>query len=235
MARSKNLLSDTDYTRGEDTRFKNAVLVGKVSKIETDKTMSNVRVLCPDRTDHKNQPLITKPIPVMQQSAGHKKSFAMPRVGQDCVLLKLPNGTGDYVMIGTYYTTSHPPPVTDPKLDYCKYDDGSTMQFNAETGQLDWKLKGDMNFENEGAVSIKLKKGYTLEIDGDVLIKAPNIQLEGAMKFKGDIDHEGSMTTSETHRDKTGVHTAGTREAELEARIVALEARVTQLEARHGG
>lgn len=233
MARTKNLLGDTDYNRQPDARYKNTITIARVSKIESDKTQANVRVLFPDRTDHEGTQMVSKPVPVMQQSAGHKKSYAMPRVGQNCVMARLANSTSDYIMLGTFYTTSDPPPVEDPKLDYVIYDDGSIQQFNAETGQLDWKLKGDMNFENEGGASIKLKKGWSLEIEGDVLIKAPNIKLEGAMEFKGDITHEGSMrTTGGTHTDDTGVHTGGMRESELEARVAALEQRLTDLEAR---
>ena len=195
MARTKNLLGDTDYNRQPDARYKNTITIARVSKIESDKTQANVRVLFPDRTDH-----------------------------------ELANSTSDYVMLGTFYTTSDPPPVEDPKLDYVIYDDGSIQQFNAETGQLDWKLKGDMNFENEGGMSTKLKKGYTLEIEGDVLIKAPNIKLEGAMEFKGDIDHTGDMTTHGHHTDDAGTHQNALRQeeriAELERRVAALEARL---------
>jgi phage baseplate assembly protein V len=232
MARTKNLLGDTDYNRQPDARYKNTITIARVSKIESDKTMANVRVLFPDRTDHEGTQLVSKPVPVMQQSAGHKRSYAMPRVGQNCVMARLANSTSDYVMLGTFYTTSDPPPVEDPKLDYVIYDDGSIQQFNAETGTLDWKLKGDMNFENEGGMSTKLKKGYTLEIEGDVLIKAPNIKLEGAMEFKGDIDHTGNMTTHGHHTDDAGTHQNAMRESELLARIQKLEAHMAATEER---
>jgi phage baseplate assembly protein V len=226
----KNILADTDYTKGHDNRFQNAVLIGKVSKIECSDKGANVRVLMPDRVDHKNQPLITKPIPVWQHSAGGKKSFMMPRVGQNAILVKLPNGTSDYMVLGTFYTSKDPPPVTDPMLDYTIYDDGSVKQFDANAGTETWRLKGDVNMDNEGAILIKLAKGFTVQIQGDVLIDAPNIHLKGAMVFEGDIDHRGSMTTSLTHTDSLGHHTNAARQEELEARVRALEARVAELE-----
>jgi phage baseplate assembly protein V len=233
MGRPKNILADTDNTDGRDKRFGNAVVIGRVSEIKCDNISTNVRVIMPDKVDHENNPLITKPVPVLQTASTAKKSFAVPRVGTNVAMIKMPNGTSNYLVIGGFYTTSDPPPVDDPMLDYVEYDDGSTMQFDANNGTLTWKLKGDMNYENEGAMSIKLKGGYTLDIEGDVLIKAPNITLEGAMKFKGDITHTGNINTSGTHTDQIGLH-AGGREAELEARIVALEQRVLMLEQRYG-
>lgn len=233
MGRPKNILADTDNTDGRDNRFANSVLIGRVSEIKCDKVSTNVRVIMPDKVDHENNPLITKPVPVLQTASAAKKSFAVPRVGTNVAMIKMPSGTANYLVIGSFYTTSDPPPVDDPMLDHVTYDDGSTMEFNASNGTLTWKLKGDMNYENEGAMSIKLKGGYTLEIDGDVLIKAPNIKLEGKMDFKGDITHTGNINTSGRHTDQIGLHSGGTQE-DLLARVEALERRMAELEARHG-
>lgn len=235
MGRPKNILSDTDFTDGRSNRFGNSVVIGRVSEINCDKTATNVRVIMPDKVDHEGSPLITKPVPVLQSASTAKKSFAVPRVGTNVAMIKMPNGTSNYLVIGGFYTTSDPPPVDDPMLDHTTYDDGSTMEFNASNGTLTWKLKGDMNYENDGAFSIKLGKGFTLDIEGDVLIKAPNITLEGAMKFKGAIDHTngGMVTHNGTHQDTRGYHQASEREDDLLARIEALERRVLELE-QHG-
>ena len=237
----KNLLSDTDYTSGKDNRFGVAVCVGKVSKIEASEKGANVRVIMPDRVDHDDNPLITKPVPVLQVASQAKKSFAMPRIDDDVFI----------------YKSKKPPPVTDPKLDYVEYDDGSTMQFDSSTGELTWKLKGDMLIDNEGDATIKLKGDYTLEIDGDILlkpggdctvdargavsIKSPTgITLDAAtLTMKGNIVHTGNMTTSGHHADTNGLHTGAAerdeRLAKLEAMVMALEIRVAQLEgAPHG-
>ena len=221
----KNLLSDTDYTKGRDNRFGVTAVVARVAKIEVSDKGANVRVVMPDRLDHQDQPLISKPIPVMQVASKAKRSFMVPRLKTNVLCVKLPNGTSNYAVIGSFYTKNDPPPVTDEMLDYVIYDDGSTMQFDASNGELTWKLKGDLLWDNEKSVTIKLKEDFTLEIDGDVTIKpqgnvsieaggdidikGQTVNLQGAMKFTGNIDHIGNMHTSGIHQDSLGFHTGG--------------------------
>jgi phage baseplate assembly protein V len=234
---AKNLLSDSDYTSGKDNRYKASVHIAYVTKIECDKAKgrAHVRVIIPDKVDHKGNPLITKPVPVMQVASQAKKSFAIPRVG-DCVLLnKMPNGTSDYFVAGSFYNEKHPPPVDDPMLDHCLYDDGSIKQFNAGDGTETWDLKGGINIKTAQAIMIEVTGGdVTIKPSGTALIEAQTVHLKGAMNFEGDITHTGNMTTSGTHTDSVGHHTATARDAELMQRIEALEARIAVLEARHG-
>lgn len=255
----KNILSDTDYTKGWDNRFTVTAAIGKVNKIEVSEKGANVRVMMPDRLDNKGQPLISKPIPVMQVASTAKKSFAVPRKDDNVLMVKLPNGTSNYMVIGSFYTSKSPPPVTDPNLDYVLYDDGSTMQFNAETGELTWKIKGDCLIENEKDFTFKLKGDFNVENDGKILLKPKGtctIEATGAvsikgssltldaptMTFKGNIDHTGNIVTHGFHTDNKGPHAATEREGEdlqariakLEAHLAALELRVAQMEARHG-
>lgn len=203
----KHLLSDTDYTKGKDNRFGNSVIIGRVSQINTDKVATNVRVIMPDKVDHKGKPLVTKPVPVMQVSAGQKRSFAVPRVGQNAVLVKLPNSTSDYMVLGTFYTTSDPPPVDDPKLDYVEYDDGSIKQFNAADGTETWKLKGGIDIATDKAIKVESQEPLSIKVTGDVIIEASGvIHLKGRMKLEGDIEHIGNMTTTGHHTDAAGGH-----------------------------
>ena len=244
---SKNLLSDTDYTSGHDNRFGVTAAVGKVSKVEVSDKGANVRIIFPDRLDHDDQPLISKPIPVMQVASTAKKSFAVPRQDDNVLCVKLPNGTSNYAVIGSFYTSKSPPPVTDPMLDYVEYDDGSTMQFNASTGELTGKIKGDLllenekdftvkqqgdfNVETEGNVSVKPQGDMDLLADGDVHIQGGTLKLTGPLRIEGDITHVGNMTTSGRHVDSLGPHAAA-REAELEARVKRLEILLAAVEQR---
>jgi phage baseplate assembly protein V len=207
----KNLLADTDYTRGTDNRFKNAVLIGRVSEIDCTSEHANIRAIIPDKVDHNGQPLITKPIPVLQICAGKKRSFAMPRVGQNVLLVKLPTGTSDYAAIGFFYTKSDPPPVTDPMLDYCIYDDGSTVQFSASDGTLTWNFKGGINITTQKDVDITVQGGAKVNItaDGDVNIISNSGQATiqaATINLKGNIVHTGDITTSGVHTDSLGHH-----------------------------
>lgn len=203
----KNLLSDTDYTSGRDNRYKNIALIGKVSKIECDDKHANVRVIFPDKVDSKGTPLVSKPIPVLQISAGKKRSYAIPRVGQNALLLKLPNSTSDYLVVGTFYTTKDPPPVTDPKLDYCEYDDGSTMQFDPDAGTLTWNLKGGIVIDTQDDITITGAAKVTIKGADEVLIQSDTrVHLKGPVTIEGNITHTGNMSTSGVHTDSNGVH-----------------------------
>jgi phage baseplate assembly protein gpV len=266
---AKNILSDTDYTKGWDNRFGVAVVIGKVQKIECSEKGANVRVSMPDRVDHEGQPLITKPVPVLQIASQAKKSFAVPRCDDNVLMVKLANGTSNYVAIGSFYTSKSPPPVTDPLLDYTEWEGGHTETRDANEDAevfLKQDFKGGWDATIKKDVNLKTTDGakMNLEADGDVLVKsatgninvesptgtvnikqqkivleATNIELKGAVKITGAIDHTGNMETHGVHHDNIGYHTAGTqrdeRIAKLEAQVRALEIRFSQLEARYGG
>jgi len=191
----KNLLADTNYTAAFDNRFKNAIVIGKVSKIECSDKGANVRVMLNDKVDLNKQPLITKPIPVWQASAGvqmqgsgagasngsghQKKSFAMPRIGQNVVLVKLPNATGDYLLLGTFYTKNDPPPVTDPRVDYCEWENGHTEKFDSNDNAdvfltQDFKAGWKGTYKKDVSLKTTDSAKFNIEADGDVLVKSAN-------------------------------------------------------------
>lgn len=260
----KNLLSDTDYTKGHDNRFGVTACIGKVQKIEVSDKGANVRVSMADRVDHNDEPLISKPVPVLQIASTAKKSFAVPRLDDNVLMVKLPNGTSNYAVMGSFYTSKSPPPVTDPKLDYCEWEGGHKetrdANDNAEVflkqefqGGWDATIKKDVslkttdsakfNVESDGHCTIK-------SVNGDVNIQSPSgkvnieqqeIVLTGTVKINGNIEHQGNMTTSGVHQDSKGFHTNALREEELHARVAKLEVlllaaeeRLARLEARHG-
>lgn len=254
----KNLLADTDYTRGTDNRFKNGVIVGKVTEIVCDDKGANIRALMPDKVDHKDQPLITKPIPVLQTCAGGKRSFAMPRIKQNVLLVKLPHGTSDYAAIGFFYTSKDPPPIKDPKVDYCEWEGGHVEKHDANDDAdvfLTQDFKGGWNCTVKKDVNIETTDGANTNIksDGDVLIKSATgdinvesptgtinlkqqqihltgtVTIDGPLNVNGLITHVGNMNTNGHHVDSKGPHSS-TRESELEARVAALEATVARLE-----
>lgn len=253
----KNLLSDTDFTKGWDNRFTNAVWIGKVTKIECDSTRANVRVIMPDRLDHKGTPLISKPIPVLQICSTAKKSFAIPRIDADVVIIKLANATSDYAVLGAFYTKNKPPPVHDPKLDYTEWEGGHKQTFDANDDAdvfLTWDFKGGWNATLKKDINVKTTDGAdtNIESDGDVLIKSAtgdiNIQsptgtimleqqtihLKGTIILEGNIQHTGNMETSGVHHDSRGYHTSGTAEdfEALKQRVGVLEATIIALNER---
>lgn len=254
----KNLLSDTDYTKGWDNRYGVSVAVGKVSKIECSEKGANVRVTLPDRCDHNGEPLITKPIPILQIASKAKKSFAVPRLKDNVVVVKLANGTSNYLIVGSYYTSKDPPPVTDPLLDYTEWEGGHIQQFDANEDAevfLKQDFKGGWDATIKKDVKIKTTDGakMNLEADGDILMKsatgninvespsgiitikqqkivlqATDIELTGAVKITGLITHIGSMNTT------GGFHTDTKGTHQFTTREEELLRRIEALEARVG-
>lgn len=254
----KNLLADTDYTSGKDMRFKSAVWIGKVSKIECTEKRANVRVLMPDRVDHEGTPLNSKPIPILQIASKAKKSFAIPRLGDNVAIMKLANATSDYVVVGSFYTSNDPPPVTDPLLDYCEWEGGHIEKRDANQDAAvfllqdfkgGWKatIKKDIDIKttDTGKISIVGEKDVLLKSAGgnvnvespsgtitlkqqSIVLDAATILLKGAITIQGNITMTGAFNQTGFHVDSKGPH-ASTRE--YEERIAALEARVATLEA----
>src|SRR5262252_8149857 len=174
---NKNILSDTDYTKGWDNRYGVTAVVARVCKIEVSDKGANVRVMMPDRLDHNDKPLISKPIPIMQIAAKSKKSFAVPRIDDDVLVMKLPNGTSNYAVVGTFYTSKKPPPVTDPLLDYTEWEGGHKQTFDANEDAdvfLKQEFKGGWDATIKKDVSLKTTDGakFNIEADGDVLVKS---------------------------------------------------------------
>jgi len=239
----KPLLDQTDFIKGWDKRFATSVVIGFVSKIECDSKHANVRVILPDRKDHNGTPLITRAIPVMQVASAAKRSFAIPRLGTPVLLAKLPNSTSDYMVVGSFYTPTKPPPVTDPKLDYTIYDDGSVIKIDANDGAsvtLTWDFKGGITITTQKDININAQNGskVTVIADSDIALNSTGgkaIITANEIDLNGDVVHTGNMTTSGIHNAADGPHSScGLAEADsaLDERIKALEARIAQLERR---
>jgi len=228
----KNLLADTDFTDGRDKRFVHTILLGKVKTIECTDKQANITALMPDRLDHEGTPLTTKAIPVLQISAGGKKQFAMPRIGQNVILLKLPNSTSSYAAINAFYTSNDPPPVKDPLLDYTIWDDGKTyVKFDANKDAdpfLTWDFQGgwkatvakDINIKTTNGAKVNIEGDGTVTVksdSGDIVINAASgqVTIQGSsqitltaptIKLDGFVHTTGNMLTDGVHTDSLGHH-----------------------------
>jgi len=212
-----------------------------------------VGVIMPDRLDHEETPLNTKPIPVLQVCSTAKKQYAIPRLNTNVVLMKLANATSDYLVVGSFYTTKDPPPVTDPKLDYTEWEGGHTQKFDANDNAdvfLTQDFKGGWKATIKKDIDIKTTDSGKVSIvgDGDVLVKSANANVNvespnGTVTIKqktitlqadtinliGHVVVTGNIDETGVHHDNLGYHTTG-READLAQRVAMLEKKLARLE-----
>lgn len=77
------------------------------------------------------------------------------------------------------------------------------------TGNFNLNVEGDSSITTTGTTSIKSGGGITIDSDTSVTQKAPSSTIDSPyITFKGDIEHEGNMTTSGEHIDSRGPHDA---------------------------
>lgn len=254
----KNLLSDTDYTKGWDNRFGVTAVVGRVSKVVVDDKGANCQVIMPDRIDHEDNPLITKAVPVLQIASQAKKSFTMPRQDDNVLMIKLPNGTSNYAVLGSFYTSKRPPPVTDPLLDYTEWEGGHTQQYDANTDGngkassdvfLTQDFKGGIKTTVKKDIEIQTTDGGKMSMtsDGDMLVKSAtgNVNVESpsgavnikqktinleadTINLKGHVVITGALDHTGEHR--TNGHHIDSTGPHAGGREAELEARVNRLE-----
>lgn len=196
---------------GKDQRFNNALRVGRVSDVVSDEGTLALRVVFPDKEN-----VISKPLQLIQQSGGARRSYNVPKIGQSVLCGMLANGDSDGFVIGPFYTTADPPPITDPNRQYTEFADGTKVEFNEATKT--------MSVDAQGPINIKTAGPATIEAAGEITIKAPTIRLDAAnviitgslsveggaggdvVTIQGQIRHQGDMETSGTHRDSRGYH-----------------------------
>lgn len=77
------------------------------------------------------------------------------------------------------------------------------------TGNFNLNVEGDSSITTAGTTSIKSGGGISINSDTSVTQKAPSSTIDSpSITFKGDIEHEGDITTSGVHTDSLGPHTA---------------------------
>lgn len=176
---------------GKDNRFNNSHRIGRVAEIVSDAGQTSARVVFPDKEN-----LISKPLPILQNSGGARRSYNVPKVGQSVLVGTLSNGDSDGFILGTFYTTQDPPPIADPLRQYTEFADGTSVEYNEGTSTMAINAKGPINIVTSGPATITAP---TIRLVGKV-------EIEGDMNFKGNIEHSGNMTTSGTHTDSNGKH-----------------------------
>lgn len=176
---------------GKDNRFNNSHRIGRVAEIVSDGTQTSARVVFPDKEN-----LISKPLPILQNSGGARRSYNVPKVGQSVLVGTLSNGDSDGFILGTFYTTQDPPPIADPLRQYTEFADGTSVEYNEGSSTMAINAKGPINIVTSGKVTIQAPE---VEITG-------NVKIVGNLEVSGDVKNDGNMTTGGVHEDSNGKH-----------------------------
>lgn len=180
---------------GKDNRFNNSHRIGRVTQIVTDAGQTCARVVYPDKEN-----LISKPLPILQPSAGARRSFNVPKVGQSVLVAHLANGEQEGFIEGTFYTTADPPPIYNPNKQYTEFADGTTVEYDEGNSTMAINAKGPINIVTSGPATITAPE---ITLTG-------NVKIQGNLDVQGDVSNSGNMTTGGIHLDHGGSvpHTA---------------------------
>ena len=192
--------------RDEDGDVKNMQAVGIVVEQVVDSKQVACRVQLPDRNN-----LITKPLPVLQRSAGGMRTFSVPKVGQRVKISRFGNGLEHGSIDGTYFTPGNPPPTVNPNMEMAHFSDGSMIFYDPGANTMKLDMKGPVDLETLGPITLVTTADTTIRA-ANILIEAGTIVLrgettiDGPLTVIGDIEHTGNMNTSGVHQDSNGFH-----------------------------
>lgn len=176
---------------GIDNRLRSLIRVGYVSSQETNDRQAAARVVYADR-----QNLVSEPLPILQKSSKGTQDYWSPEVGEQVLTVHLPNGSNRGFILGSFQSTSAPPPVTDPNKRHTTFADGSVFEFDKNSSTLFINTKGPISIITSGKVFVQAGK---IELVGE-------LEITGNIKITGDIEHEGNMNTTGIHIDSNGPH-----------------------------
>lgn len=183
----------------------NIVRVGTVSSVNPN--AATVKVIFSDIDD-----LVSDDLPVIFPQSLKNKAYALPDVGDNVVCIFIEQGIGDGFCIGSFYTPTSKPPVSDPDKIHYMFGDGAYVEYDrkshklivdAKSGSVDVKAKSIIAEceELSGAcktcsisgesVGVVCKTG---NISGDDLVISGNITLRGSITLNGSVNCPGYCT-----------------------------------------
>lgn len=150
--------------------------IGKVVGINAE--LCKARVEFPD-----NAGIVSYEMPIIQAHTYKDKFYSMPVIDEYVLCAFLPNGTETGFILGSYYSTATPAPVTDANKFNITFDDGTVLEYDKSAhllvadvkGSVDIKAAQDITVKAEGNISVTCVEA---ELTADkVTVKSPDITL----------------------------------------------------------
>lgn len=125
-----------------DSHIRNLIRIGRVSSLVPE--LMAVRVVFEDKDS-----LVSDELPVMTFGSGRNKMYWLPDVGEQVCCLMLPNGHNAGICIGSFYSKAEPPKISDGEKRRIDFGDGSFIQFDRATGNLDITCTGNITINGK--------------------------------------------------------------------------------------
>ena len=122
--------------------IKNLVRAGRVSVVIPERMA--VRVVFEDKDR-----LVSDELPVLTFGSSKNKMYWLPDVGEQVCCLMLPNGHNAGFCLGSYYSDADPPNVSDQSIRRIDFGDGSYVQFDRGTGNLNINCTGNVTINGK--------------------------------------------------------------------------------------
>lgn len=122
--------------------IKNLVRAGRVSVVIPERMA--VKVVFEDKDS-----LVSDELPVITFGSNKNKMYWLPDVGEQVCCLMLPNGHNAGFCLGSYYSDADPPNVSDQSIRRIDFGDGSYVQFDRKTGNLDINCTGNVTINGK--------------------------------------------------------------------------------------
>ncbi len=121
---------------------KNLVRAGRVSVVIPERMA--VKVVFEDKDR-----LVSDELPVLTFGSSKNKMYWLPDVGEQVCCLMLPNGHNAGFCIGSFYSDADSPKVSDGEIRRIDFGDGSYVQFDRKTGNLDINCTGNVTINGK--------------------------------------------------------------------------------------
>ncbi len=121
---------------------KNLVRAGRVSAVIPERMA--VKVVFEDKDR-----MVSDELPVLTFGSSKNKMYWLPDVGEQVCCLMLPNGHNAGFCIGSFYSDADYPKVSDGEIRRVDFGDGSYVQFDRKTGNLDINCTGNVTINGK--------------------------------------------------------------------------------------
>ena len=159
------------------------IRVGKVTARNAELHKVQVKV-----ADTCGAPLITDFLPVLAQRTVNDCEYDLPDIGQDVVVIFMPNGLECGFVLGGFYNTNQRPNQTNPDIYQHSFKDGTFLQYDRSAHVLTADVKGDIAVKATGKADINVTGNVTEAVGGSLTATVTgNVTITGsaAVTIKG--------------------------------------------------